>query len=77
MGQLGMREGFDVGFEMSGHASALQEMLSNMAHGGKIAMLACQPRTSDRLVAPCNEHDHDQGIYGREMFETWLLDVRA
>jgi len=72
MGELGMREGFDVGLEMSGRASALQEMLANMAHGGKIAMLGLP-----------NEHfgidwSHlvmnmitIKGIYGREMFETW------
>jgi threonine 3-dehydrogenase len=72
MGQLGMREGFDVGFEMSGHASALQEMLSNMAHGGKIAMLGLP--TEDfgidwsRLVTNMITI---KGIYGREMFETW------
>ena len=72
MGQLGMREGFDVGFEVSGRASALQEMLANMAHGGKIAMLGL----------PTEEFKIDwshlvmnmitiKGIYGREMFETW------
>src|SRR5205085_8926989 len=37
--QLGMREGFDVGLEMSGNATAFRDMLANMAHGGKIAML--------------------------------------
>ena len=47
MAELGMREGFDVGFEMSGRASALQDMLANMAHGGKIAMLGpADARTS-------------------------------
>ncbi len=72
MGELGMREGFDVGFEMSGHASALQEMLVNMAHGGKIAMLGLP--TEDfgidwsRLVTNMVTI---KGIYGREMFETW------
>jgi threonine 3-dehydrogenase len=72
MAQLGMREGFDVGLEVSGRASALQEMLANMAHGGKIAMLGLP-----------NEHfgidwSHlvmnmltIKGIYGRQMFETW------
>ncbi len=72
MTQLGMREGFDVGFEMSGHGSALQEMLSNMAHGGKIAMLGLP--TEDfgidwsRLVTNMITV---KGIYGRQMFETW------
>ena len=37
--QLGMQEGFDVGLEMSGNAAALREMIANMSHGGKIAML--------------------------------------
>ncbi len=72
MSPLGMREGFDVGLEMSGHASALQEMLSNMAHGGKIAMLGLP--TEDfgidwsRLVTNMITI---KGIYGRQMFETW------
>ncbi len=72
MRQLGMREGFDVGLEMSGHASALQEMLANMAHGGKIAMLGLP--TEDFAI----DWSHlvmnmitIKGIYGREMFETW------
>jgi threonine 3-dehydrogenase len=72
MGQLGMREGFDVGFEMSGRAPALQEMLANMAHGGKVAMLGLP--TEDfginwsHLVMNMITI---KGIYGREMFETW------
>ena len=72
MRQLGMREGFDVGLEMSGRASALQEMLANMAHGGKIAMLGLP--TEDFAI----DWSHlvmnmitIKGIYGREMFETW------
>ena len=70
--ELGMQEGFDVGLEMSGNANALRDMLSNMSHGGKIAMLGI----------PAGEMPIDwhqvifnmltiKGIYGREMYETW------
>ena len=70
--QLGLLEGFDVGLEMSGNANALREMLSNMSHGGKIAILGI----------PAGEMSIDlrqvvfkmltiKGIYGREMYETW------
>ena len=72
MGELGMREGFDVGLEMSGRASALQEMLANMAHGGKIAMLGLPNEDFginwSHLVMNMITI---KGIYGREMFETW------
>jgi threonine 3-dehydrogenase len=69
---LGMREGFDVGFEMSGAASALPEMIDNMNHGGRIAMLGL-PSTSfgvdwGKVVTRMLTL---KGIYGREMFETW------
>jgi len=72
MKQLGMEEGFDVGFEMSGNPTALREMLRTMHHGGSIALLGIPP--GDTAI------DWDQvifkglvikGIYGREMFETW------
>ena len=70
--KLGMREGFDVGLEMSGNASAFRDMLANMSHGGKIALLGI----------PAGEMSIDwhhvifnmltiKGIYGREMYETW------
>src|SRR5438045_6945275 len=70
--KLGMQEGFDVGLEMSGNAAAFREMLQNMSHGAKIAMLGI----------PASEMSIDwhqvifsmltiKGIYGREMFETW------
>jgi threonine 3-dehydrogenase len=70
--QLCMQEGFDVGLEMSGNESAFREMLTNMSHGGKIAMLGI----------PASEMAIDwkhvifnmltiKGIYGREMYETW------
>jgi len=70
--QLRMKEGFDVGFEMSGHASALGDILANMTHGGKIAMLGLptEPFGIDwsRLVL---NQTTIKGIYGRQMFETW------
>ena len=70
--QLGMLEGFDVGLEMSGNAEALRDMVANMSHGGKIAILGI----------PIKEMPMDwrqvifnmltiKGIYGREMYETW------
>jgi len=70
--QLGMQEGFDVGLEMSGSSAAFREMLANMSHGAKIAMLGI----------PSSEMSIDwhsvifnmltiKGIYGREMYETW------
>jgi threonine 3-dehydrogenase len=70
--QLGMLEGFDVGLEMSGNAQALRDMISNMAHGGKIAILGIPAKE-----APMNWRDvifnmlTIKGIYGREMYETW------
>ena len=70
--QLGMKEGFDVGLEMSGNSKALEGMVSNMHHGGKIALLGIQePGTIidwDQVVFGCLTI---KGIYGREMFETW------
>jgi threonine 3-dehydrogenase len=72
MGKLGMREGFDVGFEMSGKASALRGMLAAMTHGGKIAVLGLPTEEFSidwgRLVLNMITI---KGIYGREMFETW------
>jgi len=70
--QLGMVEGFDVGLEMSGNGQALRDMIANMCHGGKIAILGI----------PAHEMSIDwrqvifnmltiKGIYGREMYETW------
>ncbi len=71
-GQLGMSEGFDVGLEMSGNPLALKDMIANMSHGGKIAILGI----------PSKEMPMDwrqvifnmitiKGIYGREMYDTW------
>ena len=70
--QLGMLEGFDVGLEMSGNGAAFRDMIANMSHGGKIAVLGI----------PAKEVALDwskvifnmitiKGIYGREMYETW------
>ena len=70
--QLHMAEGFDVGLEMSGNSIALRDMIANMSHGGKIALLGI----------PAKESQMDwrqvifnmitiKGIYGREMYETW------
>ncbi len=71
-GQLGMKEGFDVGLEMSGSASALRGMLTNMCHGGKIAMLGIPEANTqiDWNLVVFNSLTI-LGIYGREMFETW------
>jgi threonine 3-dehydrogenase len=79
--ELGMKEGFDVGMEMSGVPAAFKDMLANMFHGGKIAFLGI----------PTGEFPIDwktvifnmitiKGIYGRQMYETWyqmsnLLDA--
>ena len=70
--RLGMREGFDVGFEMSGSAKALPEMIENMNHGGRMALLGlpAEPYAIDwgKVVTHMLTM---KGIYGREMFETW------
>lgn len=70
--KLGMAEGFDVGMEMSGNAQAFRDMIANMAHGGKIAMLGIPP---DEISIDWNTVIFNmltiKGIYGREMYETW------
>ena len=70
--QLGMHEGFDVGLEMSGNTSAFDEMLNNMSHGGKIAILGIPPGETcmDWRKVIFNMLTI-KGIYGREMYETW------
>lgn len=70
--KLGMKEGFDVGLEMSGNPSAFRDMLDNMAHGGKIAMLGIpsEPIAIDWNIVVFNMLTI-HGIYGREMYETW------
>lgn len=70
-GQLGMKEGFDVGMEMSGNPDALREMIANMAHGGKIALLGLLPRTEIDWDFVVFNGLTIKGIYGREIFETW------
>ncbi|NGN66730.1 L-threonine 3-dehydrogenase [Streptomyces sp. A7024] len=70
--QLGLREGFDVGMEMSGRPEALRDMLANMTHGGRIAMLGLP--SEDFAVdwaSIVTSMITIKGIYGREMFETW------
>ncbi|HEX7901029.1 MAG TPA: L-threonine 3-dehydrogenase [Planctomycetota bacterium] len=70
--RLGMKEGFDVGLEMSGHPAAFREMLENMTHGGKIAMLGIPEK---EMAIDWNKVIFNmltiRGIYGREMYETW------
>lgn len=72
MDDLGMKEGFDVGLEMSGQPAALHDMITHMNNGGDIALLGIPPRQ-----APIDWNDIVfkgltlQGIYGRRMFETW------
>lgn len=70
--ELGMKEGFDVGLEMSGNATAFQDMLANMCHGGKVAMLGIPsgPIAIDWNTVIFNMLTI-KGIYGREMYETW------
>lgn len=69
--QLGMHEGFDVGLEMSGNPDAFRDMLANMCHGGKIAMLGILPRTDIDWGQVIFNGLTIKGIYGREMYETW------
>jgi threonine 3-dehydrogenase len=70
--KLGMSEGFDVGLEMSGNVNAFREMLANMSHGAKIAMLGIP---SSEMAIDWKKLIFSmltiKGIYGREMYETW------
>ena len=70
--ELGMKEGFDVGLEMSGNESAFKDMLNTMCHGGKIALLGIP---EDDMAIDWNQVIFNglqiKGIYGREMYETW------
>ncbi|WP_067244784.1 L-threonine 3-dehydrogenase [Microbacterium resistens] len=69
---LGMKEGFDVGFEMSGAPAALPTMIENMNHGGRIAMLGLPSAPFGVDWGKIVTHMLTiKGIYGREMFETW------
>lgn len=85
--KLGMKEGFDVGLEMSGNPDAFRQMLAHMSHGGKIAMLGIP---SEPIAIDWNTVIFSmltiKGIYGREMYETWYkmtvmlqsgLDIRS
>ncbi len=72
MDELGMREGFDVGLEMSGSPRALNDMLKVMIHGGKVALLGIPPAEAVLdLTQVVFKGLTLKGIYGREMFETW------
>ncbi len=70
--EMGMREGFDVGLEMSGSPAAFRSMLANMCHGGKIAMLGIP---SEQIAIDWNTVVFNmltiKGVYGRQMYETW------
>lgn len=70
--QLGMLEGFDVGLEMSGNPAALKDMIANMSHGGKVAILGIPAKdmAMDWRQVIFNMITI-KGIYGREMYETW------
>jgi threonine 3-dehydrogenase len=70
--EIGMKEGFDVGLEMSGNPRALNDMIDNMAHGGRIALLGIMP---DRAAVDWNKVVFNmltiRGVYGREIYATW------
>jgi len=70
--EIGMKEGFDVGLEMSGNPKALTDMIDNMAHGGRIALLGIMPGPAaidwNKVVFNMLRI---QGVYGREIYETW------
>jgi len=70
--ELGMKEGFDVGLEMSGNPQAFADMVANMSHGGRIALLGIP---SEQIVIDWRTVIFGmltiKGIYGREMYETW------
>jgi len=70
--QLGMQEGFDVGLEMSGNPTAFRQMIVNMSHGAKVAMLGIP---SEEMAINWRDVIFNmltiKGIYGREMYETW------
>jgi threonine 3-dehydrogenase len=72
MVELGIKEGFDVGLEMSGHPQAFNDLLAMMNHGGHVGVLGILPRETridwnDVIFKGLMI----KGIYGREMFETW------
>src|SRR5579859_6673663 len=72
MQELGMKEGFDVAFEMSGQAAALRDVIANMSHGGRIAMLGLPDHEfainwSQVVLKMLTV----KGVYGRQIFDTW------
>jgi len=70
--KLGMAEGFDVGMEMSGRPEALRDMIANMSHGGRVALLGLPAsEVSVDIASVVLKMIQLKGIYGREMFETW------
>ena len=72
MASVGMKEGFDVGLEMSGSPNALVQLIEAMNHGGRVALLGIPPAdTSIDWNAVIFKGLQLKGIYGREMFETW------
>jgi threonine 3-dehydrogenase len=72
--KLGMKEGFDVGLEMSGNPTALQDMLANMSHGAKVALLGLpdEPFPIDWKTVIFDQLTI-RGVYGRQMYETWYM----
>ena len=76
MKELDFQEGFDVGLEMSGNPIALNQMIDNMVHGGKIALLGILPKGAGIDWVKVIFHGLTlKGIYGREMYETWFKMV--
>ena len=69
--ELDMKEGFDVGFEMSGNPSAFRSMLPAMCHGGRIALLGILPEMAIDWDTIVFNGLTIKGIYGRRMYETW------
>jgi threonine 3-dehydrogenase len=71
---LGMKEGFDVGLEMSGNPAALRDMVGNLSHGASVALLGLP---DEPFAIDWNTVIFDQltirGVYGREMYETWYM----
>jgi threonine 3-dehydrogenase len=72
MQDLGIKDGFGVGLEMSGHPSALTQMINALQHGGGIALLGIPPKQTaidwHQVIFKCLRI---QGIYGRKMYSTW------
>ena len=72
--KLGMKEGFDVGLEMSGQPAALHDMLANVSHGAKVALLGIpeEPFDVDWKTVIFDQLTL-KGVYGRQMYETWYM----